>query len=175
MPTSGMKRRRGLAGLIAWHYTTGLHFRGIVEAFQLGPARLRVQGAECAVLWFSLNQQWERTAERLDGEGGGRGGLDREEAHRLRRGRVRFGYPAEKCVPWPQLARKAGIPPHVRVDLERAGRKQGANPADWCGVLNAIPLPILILEVQRGRHWVRLHDPGSTAGPTKRFRGNPSV
>ena len=66
---------------------------------------------------------------------------------------ARLGYPAEKCIPWPLLAKKARIPPRIRIALERVGREDGANPSDWCGTLHPIPLADLIVEVFDVKNW----------------------
>jgi hypothetical protein len=116
---------------IAWHYATRRKLDAIVAYGELLPTDVGAKPPELPVLWFSLNQVWEPTAQKDWREPGGIVQPPSKKAARLRAGGlVRFGYPAEKCIMWPMLAKKAKIPPRIRIALERAGREEGANPAD---------------------------------------------
>jgi len=114
---------------IAWHYTIRRKFRAIVASGELLPTYLGAKPPELPVLWFSLNQEWEPTAlkDRCDLDGVAPT-LGKKRARQPAGKLIRFGYPAEKCIMWPLLGRRAKIPPRIRIALERWGREEGANP-----------------------------------------------
>lgn len=151
--SQGFERRKLMT--TAWHYTTGERFLSIVECGFLLPATALITSKERPVVWFSLNQEWEPTANKmLRSPDGTLIFLDKEGTCKFGGGLVRFGYPLERTIRWPLLARKAKIPPTTRVGLELAARENGSNPNDWCGVLRPVPLDELTIEVLDGEKWV---------------------
>ena len=149
--------RKSMEG-IAWHYTTGQKFERIAKSGYLLPTAVGVEPPERPVIWFSLNQEWEATAAKMATVPGGIRMLTKDETCQLGGGLVRFGYPAQRCIPWPRIWRRAKTPPLIRAALERIGRDEGANPAEWCGVLHPIPVRELIVDVLDEGHWVRVQD-----------------
>lgn len=143
--------------MIAWHYTTGEKFRLIIACGELRP--MAESSQDRAILWFSLNQQWEPTASKMrKNADGSLTPLTREQAYQLGNGLVRFGFPSARCIPWWMLGKKARIPFQTRVRLEYVGRKLGADPQEWCGVTHPISVDRLIIEVFKKNEWVRVRE-----------------
>lgn len=127
--------------LLAWHYTTGSAFVNIAESSLLLPSTINVSPPEKPILWFSMNQFWEKTANKMWGfPDGSVQVLDMEGTRLKGRGLFRFGVRARTTIPWPLLAKKARINKEIARGLEKAGIKQGARPQEWRGSL----VPILM-------------------------------
>jgi hypothetical protein len=146
----------------AWHYTTGWHFVQIVKSNVLLPATAYIARRELPIIWFSLEQFWEPTAQKamnplqllgMNGTYLHGGGL------------IRFGISPSRLIPWPQLGRLARIPSRIMRSLERVARHQGARPELWCGTIDGpIALPdIEAIDCFDGNNWVRIkEDNGGT-------------
>lgn len=157
---------------IAWHYTTGEKFRSIDGSGFLRPATAGITRKERPIVWFSLNQEWEPTANKMwQCPDGTVIGLDKEGTRKLGGGLVRLGLRAERTIRWPLLAKIAKIPPTTKVGLERAAMEEGSNPSDWCGVLHRIPLRELTVEVLDSEKWVRIELLGSPKEPAVQAKG----
>lgn len=133
---------------IAWHYTTGEKFLAIVKHGFLMPATAHINVGERPVLWFSLQQHWEPTAQKASRAADGTiTRLGMAGTYSRGGGLVRFGIPAEITTPWPALGKKAGIASRVMENLEHTGVLQGATPSLWCGVLAPVPVAACIVDV----------------------------
>ena len=120
---------------MAWHYTTGQKFIEIVSDGYLNPkATVTPQGTR-PIVWFSLAEHWEPTAQKSLNTGELQGMVGTCEHGG---GLLRFGVPYSSLIPWPKLGRKAGIDPTQIKALECVGVQQGAIPANWCGSLKRI-------------------------------------
>ena len=106
---------------LVWHYTPWWGVRGIIRSgFIRGDHEYRRNNWNVPIAWFSRNQAMERTA----------GAGPRDLFYRV-------GFPADHddLIDWPNLASNGRAKPGVRYHLEREGRRKGANPKDWCGVV----------------------------------------
>ena len=145
---------------LAWHYTTGQKFLQIVESGFLMPTFNHILPAERPVLWFSTNQKWEPTGcKAILNRRGNIRRLSMVETAARGQGLVRFGYPEQRLIAWPDLGVVANINAKIRNDLEVSGREQGADPRTWRGALNPIAVNHLVVEVMEERiRWVRVQD-----------------
>ncbi len=123
-----------------WHYTPWFAMHGIIKSGMVrGVSEYREKDWNVPLVWFSKNQQMELTA------GAG------ERKHYFR-----IGFPPEHpdLIWWPKLASCGRAKPGVRFHLEKNGRRKGANPADWCGVIaEGVALDNLPIEFQVGKEW----------------------
>lgn len=133
---------------LAWHYTTGSHFLAIVESGRILPATAYVSGRERPIVWFSTNQQWEQTANKMWRRPDGKlqPTTTRGENYKLGGGLVRFGLPARNLTPWPKLGRKAGISRSMARALEFAAHDAGADPSEWSGCFEPVDVRDCVVE-----------------------------
>ena len=142
--------------MIAWHYTIGLMLPLICESGVLRPTDAGIPPDERPVLWFSTNPYWEPTSakmiarsmkEQLESENGlPFRTLSMHECAEGGEGLYRFGLPAAQLIQWPEVGKRAGISAPMRNAIIRAGRMQGANPSQWYGTLEDIPIAGLLLQ-----------------------------
>jgi hypothetical protein len=132
---------------IAWHYTIGKHAPSIMDDGVIRCATGYVPIGETPVVWFSLRQYWEPTANK----GGTRDGvivtLSARETWQRGGGGWRFGVAATELLPYRDLKRAANICPDTVRGLERAGRKMGADPALWYGSLAPVETSRCIIQM----------------------------
>lgn len=141
---------------LVWHYTVGQKFALIVDDGWLRPATAFVAAPEKPILWFSGNQDWEETANKMfkPPDGPLRFGT-KETTRDLGGGLVRFGYRRDRLHPWPKIARKARMNAKTMASLEAAAREAGGIPAEWYGTTRPIPLSqIKWVEVEEDGKWV---------------------
>lgn len=123
---------------LAWHYTTGSHLQKITAAGWLDPKATVQPKNELPVIWFSKNQYWEPTAQKMGAFDGRLELLGMEGTCERGYGLVRFGFPEKKLIPWPKIARRARIVLTEQREMEARGVAQGATPADWMGAVKRV-------------------------------------
>lgn len=160
---------RGIFQRSAWHYTTVRDFRKIAESRVLLPATAGVPAGEEPVIWFSVNPDWEQSACKMKMSPEGRQSLTKDQTRVFCRGLVRLGYPKRHLVPWPAIATKASMSEESRIALEKAGRIMGADPGEWLGHLEPIPLRLLTVEIERDGIWVSVENPDQGFGVSSDF------
>ena len=142
---SGMSNPRsspyGDADTIAWHYTTGECFIGIVKTGCILPTMAGVSGRERPAVWFTLNQFWEPTANKgwLEPDGTRRT-MSREETCAKGGGLVRFGVTLETArYDWREFKKRSRIHPRVALALAQSARSVGSDPNDWRVCFEPVP------------------------------------
>ncbi len=147
----------------AWHYTTAKSFLSIVRDGFLVPSPLGYgEPDELPILWFSMEQFWEPTAQAAILLNGEVVPLGMDETCRQGGGLVRFGLSPERLIPWPRLGKLANIPSSLRRALAEAAREQGAVPDYWLGIISG-PLPLSeveAIEAFDGKQWDRISQKG---------------
>lgn len=139
---------------IAWHYTTGMKFKQIVESGYLDPKKTVTPPNEKPILWFSKHHYFEPTAQKAKRLPTGQiESLGMMGTYALGGGLIRFGYPIAKLTEYKKLCRQAGVTMFDVVALERVGLSQGAKPTDWMGSLKKININDCIVEVFNGAEW----------------------
>jgi hypothetical protein len=114
------------------------------------------------LLWFSKHQFWEPTATKFIRKNGMVRPMTFEE-QRDGHGCIRFGLPAndKRLLPWARACKYAGINSKLRLQMEKTGRRLGANPSHWFAVTEPINLPEMTFEVLDGDRWIDA-DPAAT-------------
>ena len=139
----------------AWHYTTGEKANLIFKSGELQPTAAYIEEREKPILWFSINQEWEQTANKMvQLPNGAFRPLTMEETRKLGGGLFRFGMPAHQLVAWPRLARLANMRSNISRLLEEAGLRAGADFREWFGSLDAVPIAGLHCQTMTESGWV---------------------
>ncbi len=142
-----------LRPLIAWHYTTGQHFKRICESGILMPAATAVTPPEKPILWFSLNQYWEPTANKgWRNPDGTILTLTMQQTLERAAGLVRFGCPLRLLRGGEALRKEARMKSAVWKMPFDEGERQGANPCDWRGTVKPLFIDNLAVDVM-SKEW----------------------
>jgi hypothetical protein len=134
-----------MSALMLWHYTTGDLLKAILQSGVVRVARASAGPGERALAWISANQDFEPTAIKAVFDGLGRlHQLTLDQLAKNSGGLARLGLSVDAARArgfqrWPLVAGMARIQPRVIAQLDRVGRMEGANPADWWGG-SAIPV-----------------------------------
>jgi hypothetical protein len=147
--------------MIAWHYTTGEKFERIARSRELRPPSVSFNPPERPILWFSLNQFWEQTANNAYRQDDGTiVELDMQATLEIGRGLVRVGVMAtdSRLHRWPELGEKARMSEAVVEQLIRTGVEKGSNPEDWAGMFTSVRLAECVIDVIDAPtlKWVRI-------------------
>ena len=146
----------------AWHYTTGDCLDKIIDAGELVPAIRYVPKDERAILWFSLDQDWEPTANKGVVENGKNRTLTLEEMCVHCNGVVRVGIHScsKTLIRWPKIGKLAGMPKELIRALDKVAYEQGSNPNNWLGQFESLLLKdclsIQILQDFKTMEWLKL-------------------
>ncbi|MCU1325133.1 MAG: hypothetical protein JWN34_503 [Bryobacterales bacterium] len=116
--------------MIAWHYTTGIGFIGIVEDGYIRPATRHVPRGERPVVWFSINQFWEYTANKgWPDKNGNAITLTMEQTAERCAGLFRFGVLHEHApYDWRQIRQLSGMSTRMANGLHKVATAAGASP-----------------------------------------------
>jgi hypothetical protein len=141
----------------AWHYTTGQKAKMIFESGELKPTDAFIEAQEKPILWFSKNQEWEQTANKMIilPDGNFRQ-LTTDETRNMGEGLFRFGIPSLELSPWPRLARSANMRSKIQRALEEGGLRAGADFREWCGLLEPVSIAGLTCQTLTDSGWVEL-------------------
>ena len=126
---------------MAYHYTTGDIFIEICQTNILDPHKTVTPLGEKPILWFSTQPYFEQTAAKSVYCESAKNNIRRLtmlETMDLANGLIRFAYPAESLIPWPQIGKQAYMSIKTIKQLEKEGRKQRANPTKWLGSFEPI-------------------------------------
>ena len=144
----------------AWHYTTGQKARLIFESGELKPTGAFIEAQEKPILWFSKNQDWEQTANKMTMLPDGKiRPLSMEETRKMGGGLFRFGSLSDELIQWPRLARLSNMRSKIQRALEEGGLRAGADFREWCGLLEPISIAVLTCQILRDSAWVELEIP----------------
>lgn len=149
--------------VLAWHYTTGMHFLRIVESGVLYPATVGMTPPEKPILWFSLNQQFEPTARKCTFENGAMRTLSVQETFERGGGLVRFGISPHHLLSGEKLRHRAHVDRKLWAGLRLAGIKQQADPDLWFGSISALEVQKFTIEAMNDSgSWERVKSPAAT-------------
>jgi hypothetical protein len=142
-----------------WHYTTGENLVQIVTDDAIKPATEHVPKNERPIVWFSLNQWWEPTANKGRRTADGRTvTATMMEMCELGGGLVRIGVAPETApYDWRTLRELSGMSSAMARGLYNAAIKQGARPGEWRGTFESVPqAQWTAVEVLQDGRWVPL-------------------
>jgi len=129
---------------VYWHYTTNQGLTGILRDQVIRPATAAVDRRERPIVWFSTNQDWEKTVTKALKYSDGRLVALKTPPQFVRFGvRVRVFrigvLPQSAPLHWCQLKAMAGIKPKVIKGLVRSAIELGADPSEWRGTFEPVP------------------------------------
>lgn len=151
--------RRNCGRSVVWHYTTGQKFISILQAGFIQPTTAGVPRGERPIVWFSANQYWEATANKmLRLADGSLKNLTMEETGVYGRGLVRIGVDrATAPHDWDQLVKLSGMSRQMAQGLLQAAARAGADPQEWCGTFDPVPECLwLAVDYWKTGQWVPL-------------------
>ena len=141
----------------AWHYTTGQKAKLILEIGELKPTGAFIDSKEKPILWFSTNEHWEQTANKMTILPNGiLRPLTMQGTRDMGGGLFRFGMPSDQLIRWPRLARAANMKRKIQWALEEAGLRAGADFREWCGLLEPVSIAALTWEEMTDSGWVEV-------------------
>jgi hypothetical protein len=142
---------------LAWHYTTVDHLRRIVVSGEIRPATAGVPANVKKAVWFSLNQFWEETANKLSMDAfGDLVPLTRQQTHDRSDGLARIGVLASD-VPndWKRYKQESGDNSAALRLLYNAAIRSNAKPGEWRVSFGPIPASLWkSVQVWSGEKWV---------------------
>jgi hypothetical protein len=127
-----------------YHYTVGIYLQSIIESGEIFPATAHVPRGERPAVWFSINPEWEETANKLvvrkvKGRVVPMKGT-RETTAALGAGLVRIAVRPEAApFSWQDYRMLSGVAKAHADALENAARFDGANPAEWRVSFGSVP------------------------------------
>tara|TARA_B100001964_G_scaffold113158_1_gene126239 strand:- start:204 stop:719 length:516 start_codon:yes stop_codon:yes gene_type:complete len=146
----------------AWHYTTGNCIIKIIDAGELVPATSNIPKNERPILWFSLDQVWELTANKGVIENGKNRTLTLKETCELCNGVFRVGIhsSSKTLIQWPKIGKLAGMSKKIIRTLDKVAYKQGSNPTNWLGQFEPLLMKdwlcIEVLQDLKTMEWVKV-------------------
>ena len=134
--------------MTAWHYTISDRAWSIFSDGLIKPATAGVYHPEKPVVWFSTQQHWEPTANKVAVlRGGSMVHMTTKQMFDELAGELfRFGIGTHHLLPWHRLARAARIPIKVQKGLIKAARAVRADPIKWYGTLEPVPVTDTIIQ-----------------------------
>lgn len=132
---------------LAWHYTTAFHIQEILESEVLRPTGIGIQPPEKPILWFSINKFWENTVIKAVADGETNGFLSRDQLMFFTQAFFRFGLPMKGLLFGTMLKQKARMPGMAWKNLLAGAKINKADPTEWCGTFESIPLQRTVIEV----------------------------
>lgn len=152
---------------VVWHYSTALGFLALVKAGRVDVSTQDIRANEKPVAWFSANPVMEYTIREVAIERGNGTFLRSKTAADYRimgMGLYRVAVAADSMLRYVDLLKAAKIGITRRRQLESAARRVGANPFEWYGQLQPLPLDqALGLEIFDGTRWNPLQPEGAAA------------
>ena len=157
-----------MAEKTVWHYSIYPHLLSMLRDGFIKPATAFVKPPERPIVWFSKSQTWERSVTKgLRLPDGSSVTLDFHGmvSHGVRP--VRIGVSPEVApYDWPALRRLSGMESRMANGLVRVARELGADPRDWCGTFEPVPMEVWgDIQVYDGGAWITpkgpkvYHDP----------------
>jgi hypothetical protein len=123
-----------------WHYTTAEKFIQIARDGVIKPSPAYSPASERPIVWFSSNQEWERTANKSVLNPDGTVAGDMMTTLKSGGGLVRIGVSPETApYDWWTLTTLSGMSVRTAQILYRAAIETGARAGDWWGTFDPVP------------------------------------
>lgn len=125
-----------------WHYTTGAKILSIMSDGVIKPATAGLKAGERPAVWFSSNENWEETANKLWGDDlGNVRALNREETAEYADGLFRIEAGSDLPLhDWQAFKRLSGIKPKIAQRIYKSGISVGARPGQWFVSFDPVPI-----------------------------------
>jgi hypothetical protein len=153
---AGENRQSGGASLV-WHYTVVERLNVILADGVLRPVAMGALKGVKPVVWFTSNQDWEPTANRLwQSPTGSWTRLGKDQTIVLFGGLARIGVaPATAPLDWKGYKEHSGIPPKAANTIYNEAVSVGARPGQWSATFDSVPREKwLAVEVWQDEQWV---------------------
>src|SRR5262249_26455803 len=126
---------------LLWHYTIRVHFQSILQDALIKSATSGVPQGERPVVWFTRNESWEPTANKVFQRPDGTARLSTtEEMLRLGQGLIRIGVKRETAPHnWDEFVRLGGASERTIKELKDTAKARGSNHKDWFVSFDPIP------------------------------------
>jgi hypothetical protein len=146
-----------------FHYTVGIRLLKILEDQKIKCATAFIGKKEKPVVWFSTNQEWEKTANKMWNDKKGRLiSLSKEETEELGNGLVRIEVTPETApYTWEDYKQKARVDRRILSGLYKVAKDQGADPREWR--VSFVPVKMenwLSVELWDGEKWKEIAGKG---------------
>lgn len=139
-----------MTSTISWHYAPGLQLASagygiapIILSQRIATSDKDIGRRETPAVWFSQDQEWERTAAEAQvrrADGTVLKGATAELQAVYGQGLYRFGLPTETLSPYPKCCKDLGIGLDRRRAMNLAARKVAAIPTQWSTIARDVPL-----------------------------------
>ncbi len=149
---------------LLWHYTHGVNFRSILHDCLIKPATDDAAEGERPAVWFSRNEIWEPTANKVFWSPDGTPRISTtEEMLRHGQGLIRIGVKRETAPHnWDEFVRLSGAPERTIRALKSTAKARGSNHKDWFVSFDPVPREKwVVVEEMRGSAWVALTLPST--------------
>lgn len=122
-----------------WHYTVGSCLRSIWKDGVIKPATAFVPKYERPVVWFSLSESWEPSANKGVIKNGRNRGLTTAETERLAGGLFRIGVSVDTApLDWQTIRRTSGMASLHADALEKIALNNGEDLDKWRGTYEPV-------------------------------------
>jgi hypothetical protein len=145
--------------MMIWHYTVKQRLDLILSDRLIRPAIRYVDlEKEKPVVWFSSNQIWEETANKMWRDSSGLHPLNKEQTHNLAGGLARIGVSPETAPhTWSDFKRLSGVESEKAQELYQAAITLGGTPSEWFVSLEPVSAEKwLAVELYDGANWIPL-------------------
>lgn len=139
-----------------FHYTIIPKLPAIEETGAIIPATAGVPEDEKPIVWCSLNQEWEETANKMMADNHGNlHSLTKRETHELGGGLARIEVDPKSCpLDWKTFKATSGVQPKMAAALYETAIKSRSRPGDWRGSYEPIGREHWVcIEVYDGEKW----------------------
>ena len=153
---SGDNRQSGAAPML-WHYTVVERLNQILADGLLRPAAMGALKGVKPVVWFTTNQDWEPTANRLwQSPTGSWTRLGKDQTIVLFGGLARIGVaPSVAPIDWKAYKDQSGIPPKAANTIYNEAVSVGGRPGNWFATFEPVPRSLwLAVEVWESEQWI---------------------
>jgi hypothetical protein len=145
---------------IAWHYTTGYHFKLIIQSEAIMPRATGVMSPDDSpAIWFSTSPTWESTATKgaISPDGSHRNmTIDEMMTHLGGLFRLGVSMNSFDLLPFSNYMQTSHAPRGLLDSLVKSGIEMGGDPNNWHYTNKRIPLVSCFVDQFKNDTWNRL-------------------
>ncbi|MCA9439556.1 MAG: hypothetical protein KC964_02025 [Candidatus Omnitrophica bacterium] len=138
-----------------WHYTTEERLHAILTDGYIRQATVGIPVHEKPAAWFSINPDWEQTANKMYKDASGNHYKGTMETTYRFGGLARIGVQDEAApMTWAVFKRLSGITATDANALEKTAKSKGSNPYHWFASFDPVyDHQWVSIEIYDGRNW----------------------